>query len=61
MKIVLFTNNLTLAERINLFNVKAKYFDENQITNPGGGVNRIKVTFNTPNNNPLTKFHLDNM
>ena len=60
-KIVLFTNNLTLAERINLFNVKAKYFDENQITNPGGGVNRIKVTFNTPNNNPLTKFHLDNM
>jgi hypothetical protein len=60
-KIVLFTNNLTLAERINLFNVKAKYFNEDQITNPGGGVNRIKVTFNTELNSTITKFHLDNM
>lgn len=57
---VLFTNNLTLAERINLFNVKAKYFNESP-TNPGGGVNRIKVTFNTPLNLPSSKFHLDNM
>jgi hypothetical protein len=60
-KIVLFTNNLTLAERINLFNVKAKYFNEDQVTNPGGGVNRIKVTFNTELNSTITKFHLDNM
>jgi len=57
---VLFTNNITLAERINLFNVKAKYFNDSP-NNPGGGVNRIKVTFNTPLNDPNTKSHLDNM
>ena len=57
---VLFTNNLTLAERINLFNVKAKYFDESA-NNPGGGINRIKVTFNTSLNDSTTKYHLDNM
>ena len=57
---VLFTNNLTLAERINLFNVKAKYYNPSS-NNPGGGVNRIKVTFNTPLNPPNVKFHLDNM
>jgi hypothetical protein len=39
-----FTNGLPLADRINLFNVKAKYFDENA-NNPGGGVNRISVNF----------------
>jgi hypothetical protein len=41
-----FTNSLPLYERINLFNVKAKYFDQlNQFVNPGGGYNRIKVNF----------------
>lgn len=55
---VLFTNNLPIAERINLFNVKAKYYNPTA-NNPGGGVNRIKVTFNTPLNNGLS--HLDNM
>ena len=55
-----FSSNLTLAERINLFNTKAKYFDNVNGTNPGGGVNRIKVTFDPANNSPLTKFHYDN-
>ena len=50
-----FTNGLPLADRINLFNVKAKYFDETA-NNPGGGVNRISVNFqpsqpNTHNDN----------
>lgn len=49
------TTSLTLAERINLFNTKAKYFDDGN--NPGGGVNRIKVSFN-----PTTSlFHYDNI
>lgn len=58
--IYLFTTSLTLAERINLFNTKAKYFDDGPI-NPGGGVNRIKSTFNYPLNNPITKYHYDNV
>ena len=57
----LFTSSLTLPERINLFNNKAKYFDDNAGTNPGGGVNRIKVTFNTSLNNPTVSWHLDNV
>jgi len=41
-----FTTSLPLAERINLFNSKAKYFDDNlNNDNPGGGVNRIQVRF----------------
>ena len=52
-----FTSSLTLPERINLFNTKAKYF--NDTNNPGGGVNRVKVSFN-PINNP-GKFHYDNV
>lgn len=52
-----FTSSLTLAERINLFNTKAKYFD-NSPNNPGGGVNRIRTTFGINSN--LGKFHLDN-
>jgi len=52
-----FTSSLTLAERINLFNTKAKYFD-NSPNNPGGGVNRIRTTFGI-NSNP-GKSHLDN-
>ncbi len=42
-----YTNTLSLpiADRVNLFNTKAKYF--NDFTgNPGGGVNRMKVRFN---------------
>ena len=62
-----FTTSLTLAERINLFNVKAKYFNASS-SNPGGGVNRIKSSFNYPINNPgfgtgseTPNFHFDNM
>lgn len=50
------TTSLTLAERINLFNTKAKYFNSG-VDNPGGGVNRIKVSFN-----PITSnYHYDNI
>mgnify|MGYP000085143420 FL=1 len=52
----IFTSSLPIYERINLFNTKAKYFD-NSPTNPGGGVNRIKVSFNTANN----VYHYDNV
>jgi hypothetical protein len=58
----LFTSSLTLAERINLFNTKAKYFDDFAGNNPGGGYNRIKVTFNTDlNGTSFTKYHYDNV
>jgi len=57
----LFTSSLTLAERINLFNNKAKYFDDLGGTNPGGGQNRIKVTFDTDLNVPATTYHYDNI
>ena len=40
-----YTTSLPLPDRINLFNVKAKYFNED-VNNPGGGVNRISVNFN---------------
>jgi hypothetical protein len=63
------TSSITLPERLNLFNVKAKYFDNsfsNQTlypegNNPGGGYNRIKVKFRP--NEPLNanKFHYDNV
>lgn len=53
-----FTSSLNIPERLNLFNTKAKYFNESP-TNPGGGVNRIKVTFQ-PDLNP-NKFHYDNV
>jgi len=56
--ILVFTTSLTLAERINLFNTKAKYFNDT-IDNPGGGVNQIEVKFN-PTANP-GKSHTDNM
>jgi hypothetical protein len=35
-----FTSSLTVAERLKLFNTKAKYFNDGP-DNPGGGVNRI--------------------
>ena len=53
-----FTSSLTVSERLNLFNTKGKYFN-NSPGNPGGGVNRIKVTFQ-PELNP-GKFHYDNV
>lgn len=55
-----FTSSLNVPERLNLFNTKAKYFDESP-TNPGGGVNRIKVTFQPDLNPPATNFHYDNV
>lgn len=42
----IYTTNIPVADRINLFNVKAKYFNGGT-TNPGGGVNRISVNFQT--------------
>jgi hypothetical protein len=41
-----FTNGLPIADRINLFNVKAKYFNQGTgNNNPAGGVNIISVNF----------------
>jgi hypothetical protein len=50
-----YTLSLPLADRVNLFNVKAKYFDGTTTiprnnSNPGGGVNRISVNFNPQQN-----------
>ena len=56
-----FTTSITLAERLNLFNTKAKYFDKDSTNNPGGGVNRVKVTFASDINDVSTKFHYDNV
>jgi hypothetical protein len=53
-----FTSSLTLYERLNLFNTKAKYFNQSP-NNPGGGVNRIKVQYQ-PQLNP-SAFHFDNV
>ena len=50
-----FTNGLPIADRINLFNVKAKYFNQTA-DNPGGGVNRITVNFQPTQPQP----HYDN-
>jgi hypothetical protein len=55
------TTSLPLSEKLNLFNNKSKYFNEDSSLNPGGGVNRIKVTFATDLNNSSTKFHYDNV
>ena len=55
----IFTNSLTIAERLNLFNNKSKYFDLDTTNNPGGGVNKIKVTFQSDIN--PTKYHFDNV
>jgi len=51
-----FTTSLTQAERLNLFNTKAKFFQPSA-NNPGGGVNRIKVSFNPADG----VFHEDNV
>jgi len=46
----IFTNSLTLYERLNLFNTKAKYFE---------GVNQIKANFNPTKNSSV--WHYDNV
>ena len=62
-----FTTDLPWHERFNLFNTKAKYFNNDNANNPGGGVNRIKVRFNTDINggsllnNTGGLNHLDNV
>jgi hypothetical protein len=57
----IFSSNLTLSERINLFNTKAKYFNNSPVTNPGGGVNRIRVTFDPIRNAGANDYHEDNV
>jgi len=52
------TTSITLAERLNLFNNKSKYFENDIINNPGGGVNRIQVSFNT---SQINTYHQDNV
>ena len=54
-----FSSSLTLSNRLNLFNTKAKYF--NSTVTPGGGVNQIKVTFDVDMNNSGSTWHLDNL
>ena len=53
------TTALPIADRINLFNVKAKYFDSGP-NNPGGGVNKITVKYDPTRNPDASKFHYDN-
>jgi len=55
-----FTSSLNFSERLNLYNTKAKYFNESP-ENPGGGWNRVKVSFNVNMNDPQTQWHLDNI
>jgi hypothetical protein len=65
------STDLPWHERFNLFNTKAKYFNNNNTSNPGGGVNRIAVRFNANMNgghlptgdflNPQGLHHLDNV
>jgi hypothetical protein len=47
---VVFTTSLTISERLNLFNTKAKFFE---------GVNQIKANFNKVDNSSV--FHYDNV
>jgi len=71
-----FTTQLTFPERLNLFNTKAKYFDNLTINegsdteerrifrsiSPGNtGWNQAKVTWNPDENDPDIKFHFDNL
>jgi len=59
----IYTTSLPMADRINLFNVKAKYFNGTSITpvsnnsNPGGGVNIVEVNFQ-PTQTAI--YHYDN-
>lgn len=63
-----FSTDLPLPERINLFNVKAKYFNNtipninfNSGAEEGRGVNQIKVRFDTTLNPSPSTYHLDNV
>ena len=49
--LMVYSTQLPLGERINVFNTRKKYFD-------GGGVNQISVTFDSPSN--IGKVHTDN-
>jgi hypothetical protein len=55
-----FTTSIPIFERINLFNLKAKYFDYDGFNNPGGSWNRIGVNFrpslNGSSNNPTVSY-----
>jgi hypothetical protein len=53
------TTALPIADRINLFNVKAKYFNSGS-NNPGGGVNRISVKYDPIRNPGTNQIHYDN-
>lgn len=59
----IYTTSLPMSDRINLFNVKAKYFNgtstplTSNINNPGGGVNIISVNFEPTQS---VKSHTDN-
>jgi hypothetical protein len=55
------STSLPLNEKLNLFNTKAKYFDNDDVSNPGGGVNRVKVTFNSDLNDYNTQYHYDSI
>ena len=52
----IYTTSLPMADMVNLFNVKAKYFNGGT-TNPGGSVNRITVNFQP---GQTSNFHYDN-
>ena len=56
----IYTTSIPMADRINLFNVKCKYFNGTSTpltlnnNNPGGGVNIISVNFNPQQNSEHT-------
>lgn len=71
-----FSTSLTIAERLNLFNTKAKYFDnlttisdganvaekiENSISPGNTGWNQVKVTWAIDDNNYNQRYHFDNL
>jgi len=59
-----FTMSIPYSEKLNLFNTKAKFFDQDPTDykkNPGGGVNRIKVSFNINSPANVNKYHFDNV
>jgi len=72
----IFSTQLTFSERLNLFNTKAKYFDnttntttpdpaytnEESSISPGNtGWNQVRVTWNPQNNPTTSKYHYDNL
>ena len=53
------SQDLTLAERLNLFNLKGKYF--NTLSSQGGGENQIQVKINPTLNTGANQVHYDNV